>query len=273
MSESTTAARPLWNWPEYSAELIGTLLLVFGGLSAVVIDFGAGSPVALLLPSSSQRLLLTGLLFSGTGSLIALSPLGKRSGAHINPAVSLGFWMHGKMHFRDCAAYIVAQFVGAFLGAQMLAAVWRGHAGSVHYGVTMPGTPTYTVAEAFFAEMALTCTLVLAIFLFVSSRRLMRWTPLMNWVLVGTMVWLEAPVSGTSLNPARSIGPALVASTWQNQWLYCIAPPLGAALAVLLYRSIMQGRRDLLTGKLFHSIHYPSLFKNVAAPHSRSHSK
>ena len=81
------------------------------------------------------------------------------------------------------------------------------------------------------------------------------------------MVWQEAPISGTSLNPARSFGPALVSWFWQDQWLYWIAPPLGALLAVGAFRLFSIGKRDVLTGKLFHVPHYRSVFKNVSAPH------
>jgi aquaporin Z len=81
------------------------------------------------------------------------------------------------------------------------------------------------------------------------------------------MVWLEAPISGTSLNPARSFGPALFAEIWAQQWLYIIAPPLGALLAVVFYRLLATGERDVLTGKLFHEPRYRSIFKNVSAPH------
>ena len=112
----------------------------------------------------------------------------------------------------------------------------------------------------------MTFLLVLSIFLFVSSHRLMRWTPLMVWILVAVMVWLEAPISGTSLNPARSFGPALVSWFWNYHWLYWVAPTLGALLAVGAFRLLSGGTRDVLTGKLFHVPHYRSVFMNVSAP-------
>lgn len=254
------------HWPEYGAELLGTAFLVFAGLSAVVIDFGRDSPLAPVVPSTSLRLLITGLLFAGSGALVAVSPLGKLSGAHINPAVSLAFWAHGKLPPHDLVGYIIGQFLGASLGAALLARVWGGRASSVRDGMTLPGAG-YSLWAAFLAELALTCLLVLAIFIFVSSRRLMRWTPLMTWLLVATMVWLEAPISGTSLNPARSFGPALVSGWWVDQWIYWCAPPLGALLAVGIYRALAAEARDVLTGKLFHAPNYRSLFRQVKAPH------
>ncbi|MGL4621061.1 MAG: aquaporin, partial [Chroococcidiopsis sp.] len=86
------------HWQEYTAELLGTAFNVFVGLSAVVFNMGKGSPMEHLIPNHSLRLLLTGLCFAGSGSLVAISPLGKLSGAHINPSVSLAFWIQGKMH-------------------------------------------------------------------------------------------------------------------------------------------------------------------------------
>jgi aquaporin Z len=250
------------HWPEYGAEFLGTAFLVFVGLSAVVFDFGKGLPLATLLPDSGLRRLITGLLFAGSGSLVAISPIGKLSGAHINPSVSLAFWAHRKMHHYDIVGYIVSQFLGAIAGTVLLVLVWGKFAQSVTDGMTLPGTG-YALWFVFVAEMVLTCILVLSIFLFVSSHHLMHWTPLMNWILVATMVWLEAPISGTSLNPARSIGPATIAGIWTHQWLYCIAPPLGALLAVVLYRLVSVGEQDVLTGKLFHSSRYRNIFKNT----------
>ena len=261
---------PAWwkkfHWPEYGAELLGTGFLIFVGLSAVVFDFGKGLPLTSLIPDASIRRLITGLIFAGSGSLVAISPLGKLSGAHINPSVSLAFWVQGKMKNIDLIGYILAQFLGAIIGEVLLVLVWRNYAHSVTNGMTLPGAG-YPLWLVFVAEMSLTCLLVLLIFLFVSSHRLMRWTPLMNWFVVATMVWLEAPISGTSLNPARSMGPALITWLWTSQWLYCVAPPLGGLLAVGLFRLVTIGERDVLTGKLFHTSRYRSIFMHVSAPH------
>lgn len=254
------------HWPEYGAEFLGTAFLVLVGLGAVVFDFGKGLPVSRLIPDESARLLITGLCFAGSGSLVAISPPGRLSGAHINPSVSLAFWVHGKMHHHDLVGYIIGQLLGAILGETLLVLIWGGYAASVRNGMTLPGAG-YPLWLVFLAEVVLTALMVFLIFLFVSSHRLLHWTPLMTWFLVAAMVWLEAPISGTSLNPARSLAPALLSWFWQYQWLYCIAPPLGALLAVGAFRIFTVGERDVLTGKLFHVPHYRSVFKNVSAPH------
>lgn len=260
---------PWWrrlHWPEYGSELLGTAFLVFIALSAVTLNFGSGSPLAIVLPNSSTRRLITGLILAGSGPLVAISPLGKLSGAHINPAVSLAFWLQGKMHQHDLVGYIASQFLGAVLGAGLVVLIWRERAASVHNGVTAPGVG-YPIWSVFLIEMGFTCLLVLAIFLFVSSHRLMRWTPLMTWMLVALIYWQAAPISGASLNPARSFGPALVSWFWYDQWLYYLASPIGALLAVVLFRSLsLVGINDVLTAKMFHAPRYRCIFKDVKAP-------
>jgi aquaporin Z len=251
------------HWAEYTAELVGTTFNIFVGLSAVVFDFGQGLPMEQLIPNHSIRLLITGLIYSGSGSLFAVSPLGKLSGAHINPSVTLAFWVHGKMHRQDAIGYVIAQFLGSTFGAILLVLVWGKYASSVYNGMTLPGAG-YALWFVFLAEVLMTFLLVISIFLFVSNRCLMRWTPLMTWLLVAAMVWLGAPISGTSLNSARSVGPALVTGLWRDQWLYCTAPPIGALLAVAMFRRLSRGKRDVLSGKLFHVPHYRSIFKNVS---------
>jgi aquaporin Z len=254
------------HWPEYGSELLGTAFLVFVALSAVTLSFGSGSPLRVVLLNSSTRRLITGLLLAASGPLVAISPLGKLSGAHLNPAVSLAFWLQGKMHQYDLVGYLASQLLGAVLGAGLAVLIWRERAASVHNGVTALGIG-YSIWSVFLIEMGLTCLLVLAIFLFLSSHRLMRWTPFMTWLLMAFIYWLAAPISGSSLNPARSFGPALVSWFWRDQWVYDVASPIGALLAVGLFRSLnCMGIHDVLTAKLFHAPRYRCIFKDVKAP-------
>lgn len=254
------------HWPEYSAELLGTAFLVFIALSAVTFNLGPGSPLATMLPSSSARRLVTGLILAAGGPLVAVSPLGKLSGAHLNPALSLAFWLQGKMHPHDLAGYLTSQLLGAVLGAGVAVLLWRGWAARVRNGITTPGMG-YSIWSVLLIEMGLTCLLVLAIFLFLSSHRLLHWTPLMTWLLIMFIYWLAAPISGSSLNPARSFGPALVSWFWRDQWIYYLASPIGALLAVGLFRLLSRvGIHDVLTAKLFHVPRYRCIFRHVKAP-------
>ncbi|MBV9488172.1 MAG: aquaporin family protein [Verrucomicrobia bacterium] len=259
--------RPHPNFSEYACEAVGTAFNVFVGLSAAVFDFGKGLPMEHWIASASVRRAITALIFAGSGSLFAISPLGKLSGAHINPSMSLAFFARGKMFVNDLVGYIVGQFLGALVASVLLLVVWGPYFASVDYGMTLPGNG-YPLWFVFLAEVLMTGTLILAVFTFLSSRQLMRWTPLMTWVLVAALVWVGAPVSGTSLNPARSVGPAVVAWVWRGQWIYVLAPPLGALGATALFSFIAVERR-VLTAKLFHVPHYPCIFKNVHVPHLR----
>ncbi len=277
--ERTAARRGLWvpplsglHWPEWGAELIGTTILVFGGLSAVVVDFGAGSPVAAVLPSSSARLLLTGALFAGTGALVTISPLGRRSGAHLNPAVTLAFWLTGHVGPSDLIGYVVSQCAGAAIGTAAVAATWRDRAASVHDGLTQPGAGVSSGA-AVSIEAIMTAAMVLTILVSLSSPRTLRWTPLAVWAAVTVLVWQGAPYTGTSLNPARSLGPAIVAGDFRDLWIYWLGPPLGAVLAVAIDRVVLPDAAPL-TAKLFHLHadrpttlgHYPRAVQEASRP-------
>lgn len=229
-------------------------MLVLGGLSAVVFDFGTGSPLRSMVPSHSARLLITGLVFAGFGSLVAISPLGRRSGAHLNPAVTVGFWCERHLHPHDLVGYIAGQCLGAIVGAGLLRLAWGGRAESVRYGITAPGHGL-SALEAAGVEALMTSILVLTIFLFVSSTATARWTPLAVWIVVAVLVWQGAPYTGTSLNPARSLGPALIGGDWRDYWVYVLGPLGGSALAVACWALIP---RTTLTAKLFHDTGYPS---------------
>jgi aquaporin Z len=244
-----------WHWIPWLCEYLGTALLLAGGLSAVFLDFGPHSPLAQVLPSSSARLLLTGLLFAGTGSLVALSPIGRRSGAHLNPAVTLAFWTQRKVHPHDLAGYITAQFLGAITACALLRLSWGHTAQVLHVGATQPGHG-FSNSAAAALETAMTASLVLMILLMTSSTRTARWTPLGNWLLVATLVWQGAPYTGTSLNPARSLGPALVAPLLSNLWPYLAGPLAGALVAAAIFAFFP--RWNTLTAKLFHDPRYHS---------------
>ena len=259
-SELVAAPPHDWHWPEYCAELAGTAWNVFVGLSAVVFNFAPGMPGARLIPDASLRLWVTGLIFAGSGSLFTISPWGRLSGAHINPSVTLGFWTYGKVRGHDLFGYLLAQFLGGTLAALGLVAVWGRHAAAVHNGMTFCGAG-YTVAQACWAELLMTFAYMLGIFYFVSHTRLVRWTPLMNWIVVSGLVWLGAAISGTSLNPARSFGPAIVSGDWQAFWIYLVAPPLGAVVAAGFFRLVLS-QREILVAKLSHSPLYRSIFRH-----------
>ncbi|HEX3824927.1 MAG TPA: aquaporin [Mycobacteriales bacterium] len=240
---------------EWSCELIGTALLLFGGLSAICLDFGPHAAIAAHVPSHSTRLLITGLLFAAAGSLVAISPLGRRSGAHLNPAVTLAFWLRGNVHRHDLLGYTASQIAGAVLGTLAVEGLWGHTARVLSFGATVPGHGLDNV-QAAGVETLMTAALVLAILLMTSRAGTAPWTPLVVWIVVAALVWQGAAYTGTSLNPARSFGPAILGHRLAVYWIYVAGPLAGAALAAGLHEVLPGGRP--VTAKLFHDPAYRS---------------
>jgi aquaporin Z len=262
-----TRAQGGWHWVEWTCEFVGTALLLLGGLSAVCLDFGPGSPVTSVIPDHSIRLLFTGLLFAGTGSLVAISPLGRRSGAHLNPSVTLAFWRRGHMHPHDLAGYMVAQVAGAFAGTALVRWSWGSKARAVDLGVTQPGHGIGDAA-AMGIEVFMTFLLIATLLLMVSSPKTARWTPLVVWIVIAVLVWQGAPWTGTSLNPARSLAPAVLSPHAANLWVYLIGPPVGSLLAVAAFATVPG--LETRTAKLFHDPRYPSVMATTLPVAPRS---
>jgi aquaporin Z len=215
----------------FLSELIGTALLVFCGLSVVIFIWGTGSPVARVLPGEGLRRLINGFLFGATGALIAVSPVGKESGAHINPVVTMGFWVMRKLDLRVGLVYVFGQLAGACVGALPLLA-WGAMGRSVAFGATLPGEG-FTTMTVLLGEVLTTFTMVSLLVIFLGFREIRRFTPAIFPPLYAFMVWAEAPISGTSTNPARSLGPALISGQWQGWWIFWLGPLLGSLLALL----------------------------------------
>ena len=242
-------------WSLYAAELLGTALLLVGGLSAVIVVVSPASPVAALaLPGWVARG-IAGALFGLTGSLVTVSALGRHSGAHLNPAMTLAFLIEGKISASHAAWYVVSQFVGAVAGAGAVLA-WGPWGRPLRYGATTPAqgmTPWLAVA----LEALCTVVLVGTVFAFLGRPRLRRLTPWTMSPMYALMVALEAPWTGTSTNPARSLGPALVTGTWHGFWIYLLGPALGAAAGVSLARALGHGERRVTQARIAAHPHDP----------------
>ncbi len=240
-------------WAVYISELIGTALLLLLGLSFVIMDFGKGSPVATWFPDPGVRRLITGFLFGATGASIAYSRVGKVSGAHINPIVTLAFRLKGKLSIRDTIGYIAAQFAGGVLGCLPLL-LWGEMGKSVGFGDTIPGTG-YTAVQALLGETITTICLVVGLFVFLGHKRLRKHTPLLFPFLYAVMVYLEAPISGTSTNPARSVGPSVVAGVWSGWWIYFIGPLAGMLIGLVILKFGWFKRLEVEVAKVYHFEH------------------
>lgn len=245
----TTEPAKDWHvrWRLFFSEVIGTAALVLGGLSVVIVMHGDGSPVPGIVPNVLLRSALTGFLFGCIGGGIALSRVGKESGAHINPAVTVGFWLWRKLDGRATIGYIVAQMVGAVLGAIPLLA-WGAMGRSVEFGATIPGDG-YATSTVVMGEAVTTFGLVTTLCVFLGFRHLRRYTPFTMPLLYAVMVPLEAHISGTSTNPARSFGPALISGLWDGWWIYWVGPMLGMLAAIIACSSLA---RRIEVAKLYH---------------------
>jgi aquaporin Z len=229
--------------------------LLFGGLSGLFLDFAPGSPVARVLPGQSWRLLVTGLILATTGLIVTASPLGRRSGAHLNPSVTLAFWCRGHVHPHDLAGYLTAQVVGAVAGTQLARWCWGSRATALDLGVTRPGQGISAPAAVTIEALA-TFILLTAILAAVSSPRTARWTPVAAWGTVALLVWQAGALTGASLNPARSLAPALLAPHTAGLWIYVAGPVAGSLLAAAVI-TMLPGI-ETRTAKLLHDARYPS---------------
>ena len=238
------------HWRIWSAEAVGTALFVLGALSFVALVMEVGEDV---IESQSLRFLVVGLLVGVWVSVLVVSPLGRLSGAHLNPVVTLAFSVLGRVSPHDVLGYLVGQIIGAVAGAAAFRAVWGSVAVSVGGGVTHP---TVATPLAIALELGMTAVLITLILLFVSAERLVRWVPVMLAPLLGLLIWQGGPYTGTSLNPARSLGPAVASTDFADLWLY-LAAPLAGALGVAALWGLRHPSTRPKTAKLFHDVRYP----------------
>jgi aquaporin Z len=185
------------------------------------------SPVRQFIVGDFTRRVLMGLAMGTTAIAIVMSPWGKQSGAHFNPAITFTFYRLGKVQLWDTLYYAAGQFLGAISGVAVATYVLRGATGhdAVRYAVTVPGA--YGDATAFVAEMTISFVLMTTVLFVSNSETLARYTPYFAGALVAAYLTFEAPLSGMSMNPARTFGSAFHASYWHALWIYFVAPPLG----------------------------------------------
>jgi aquaporin Z len=231
MSTRTSAL----HWPEYliEAAAIGTFMVSAAVCAAVL--YHPASPVSRVIENAVVRRALMGFAMGSTAVAIIYSRWGQRSGAHMNPAVTLTFFRLGKVARQDLVGYVGAQFVGAIAGISVAAAVLGSIASdpSVNYVTTMPGPAGNAVA--FLAEGTISFLMMTTVLTVSNDRRLARLTGLCAGLLVWTYIIVEAPLSGMSMNPARTFGPALLARDSPGLWIYFTAPPFGMLLAAELF--------------------------------------
>ena len=220
-----------FHWREYLCEGLGLgTFMVSACLFAALLEYPA-SAVHLAIPDPRLRRVLMGVAMGATAIGIIYSPWGRRSGAHINPAVTLTYYRLGRVPLRDACFYAIAQFAGGTAG--VLVSLWIAPRAvmhpSVNYVVTVPGAAGATVAAV--AELAISFGLMLVVLNVSGSSRSAPYTGLVAGAMVAIYIALEAPYSGMSMNPARTAASAAVARVWTAWWIYFVVPPIAMLLA------------------------------------------
>src|ERR1044071_197243 len=226
------------HWPEYLMEAAELGLFMFSACAFTILLYHPSSPIAQTIHDGVLRRLLMGTAMGSTAIAIIFSPLGQRSGAHFNPSVTWTFFRLGKIEARDAAFYTLFQFAGGIAGV-MLASLTLGRLvahQSVNYAVTLPGPDGPLVA--LFAEITISFILMSVVLTVSNTKRLARWTGIFAGILVATYITIESPISGMSMNPARTLGSAVGAQVWMSLWIYFFAPPIGMLLAAEAYQRL-----------------------------------
>jgi aquaporin Z len=247
------------HWPEYLIEAGGIGAFMLSAIGFTVLLEHPASPVHAALPDPFGRRALMGLAMATTAISLVYSPWGQRSGAHFNPAFTLAFFRLGKVEPADAGLYAVAQFAGA-LGGVLVAALALGALAAdpgVRFAVTLPGSAGEFAAFA--AEVAISFVLMLLVLATSNAARTARYTPLFVGACIATWITFEAPLSGMSMNPARSLASALPGGLWQGLWLYFVGPVAGMLLAVEAYRLIRR-TPEVICAKLNHHTHHRCIF-------------
>jgi aquaporin Z len=238
-----------YHWPEYLIEAwcLGTFMVsacFFG-----VLLYNPLSPTAHW--NLTLRNALMGLAMGSTAVAITCPPWGRRSGAHFNPAVTLAFYRLGKVRAVDAFFYVIFQFIGGTVGVIISYLVLGGLLANsaVNFVVTVPGS--YGVGAAFLAELVIAFLLMTTILFTSNSVRRARYTPVIAGGLVATYITFESPISGMSMNPARTFASAAVAGDWTSWWIYFLAPAIAMLSAAEFYLRI-RGLKNVWCAKLNH---------------------
>lgn len=207
----------------YLAEAIGTFCLVFAGTGAIVINDVSGGKVTHVGIALTFGLIVMSMIYA----------VGHVSGAHINPAVTVGFWLSRRLPGKTVGPYVLSQVAGALAASAL---VWLMFTHET-LGATHPAGPAL---QTFVLETVLTAILMFVILNVVAGP---KEAGLLAGVAIGGVIALEAllagPISGASMNPARSLAPAILSSNIRDVWIYLAAPVLGAAIGVLSHKAIV----------------------------------
>jgi len=223
------------HWPEYLMEAGGLGLFMISACAFGALLEHPSSPVRGAIPHPTLRRILMGLAMGATSASLVYSPWGKQSGAHYNPSLTLTFFRLGKVAPWDALFYALSQFAGGLAGVLLMALLLGKVVADppVRFVATLPAGGT---AAAFATEVVISFALMTLVLTVSNHPRLARFTGLCAGALVAVNITLAAPISGMSMNPARSLGSALPAGLLSDLWIYFTAPPLGMLASAQLWR-------------------------------------
>jgi aquaporin Z len=253
------------NLPEYLIEAwgLGTFMVSAGVFATLIYTDVANIPI--LIPNAFLRDIIMGIITGITAISIIYSPWGKRSGAHLNPAVTITFFRLGKLTRIDTFFYCLFQFLGGILGVYLVALVFGSPFVSLppeglNYIVTQPGKAGpigAIITEIVIAYIMMTMVLIVS-----NNRKFGYLTGLFAGILVTFYVIFAAPYSGFSMNPARSFASAFLANWWNFYWIYYFVPPLSMLVAAEVYLWFTRDSSKNICGKLCPNNQTPCLCQN-----------
>jgi aquaporin Z len=237
------------HWPEYAIEGWALGMFMVSASVATVLLYDPRSPAFHLIDNEFWKRALMALAMAGTAVAIIYSRWGKRSGAHMNPAFTLSFWVMGKINAVDAIYYAVFQFAGGVAGSLLSYVLTAGLLADpqANWAATVPGPDG--VPAALLSELIIAFILMFVVAVMLNSR-FDQLTGLAAGCLIFLYVLYEAPYSGFGMNPARSFASALPSGTWTAFWIYLVAPPLGMLAAVFVHNYLLGMPNEFTQPKL-----------------------
>ena len=248
------------HYPEYLMEAAGLGIFMISATMFTALLEHPESPIYRSIADPLLRRFIIGIAMGLTAISIIYSPWGKQSGAHLNPAVTLTFFRLGKIKQNDVVWYILAQFTGGLLGISIAAKILGtaiAHP-AIHYVVTMPGASG--AIGAFCAELVISFGMMMTVLTVSNTPKFARFTGLFAGILIATYITIEAPLSGMSMNPARTLASAISAQNWTAIWIYFTAPLLGMLSAAEVFVRF-KGLQAVRCAKLHHQNHKRCIFR------------
>ncbi|HVY71087.1 MAG TPA: aquaporin [Verrucomicrobiae bacterium] len=237
------------HWPEYLMEAAELGIFMISATGFTMLLYHPSSPVLHAIPLEFFRRVLMGVAMGLTLVAIVFSPWGKQSGAHMNPAVTLVFYRLGKVAPWDAVFYVLAQFAGGVAGVMIMTGLAGGLLAdpAVNFAPTLPGPAG--AGTAFFAELVISFILFTVVLTVSNQPKVARFTGWFAAACVAAFIIWESPYSGMSMNPARTLGSAVLPGLWTALWIYFLAPPLGMLAAAAAYKRL---RRRVACAKYHH---------------------